>query len=319
MGNRETLSCLAVAIVLALAGCQASGTGENGSTEQGSWWNWGKKTPPPSTTSGSPFSAAATYNRQNTSETGMGLTVYDGSAHAKPASPPPATLPANAPCTNAVPPVTPGATVHLVVRYTRTLGRLRFPAAAHLPGMIGAAPTGYWVYQPANGPPVANNNGVPLCIPVYGQAANVNSGYGASLPNGNPAVPSNMAAYPVQAGPCPMNYPQNSPAMTSVNGPVNGGSPLPPNVAAGVQPANAQAIAPRPSAIFREMARPNTRRGGYLTVPPPASAPVPANQGAAAFPYVPPQTPGSGPAQVQTGFDPSHSAAVPVPATNLPR
>ena len=319
MGNRETLSCLAVAIVLALAGCQASGTGENGSTEQGSWWNWGKKTPPPSTTSGSPFSAAATYNRQNTSETGMGLTVYDGSAHAKPASPPPATLPANAPCTNAVPPVTPGATSPPGSPIYANAGPVAVPGGGAPPGMIGAAPTGYWVYQPANGPPVANNNGVPLCIPVYGQAANVNSGYGASLPNGNPAVPSNMAAYPVQAGPCPMNYPQNSPAMTSVNGPVNGGSPLPPNVAAGVQPANAPSYGAPAIGNLQGNGTPQYAPGGYLTVPPPAGAPVPANQGAAAFPYVPPQTPGSGPAQVQTGFDPSHSAAVPVPATNLPR
>ena len=91
MGTREALYCLALAIGPLLIGCQSTGGGDNGAVEHTSWWDWGYKTPLSTVTAGSPFSAAATYNRNNTSD--MGITLYDGTNRAK-SCPPPASTPA---------------------------------------------------------------------------------------------------------------------------------------------------------------------------------------------------------------------------------
>jgi len=218
--SREALCYLALVITLTLAGCQAPGGSENAGDRQGSWWDWGTKTPPPTTTSGSPFSAAATYNRNNTSN--MGLTLYDSSSHDKPASLP-TTPPAAAPCASVAPPATPGPVYPPNPAIYPNVGPGAIPGGGAVPGPV--APTGYWVYQPANGYPAPYQNGVPLCIPVYGPPTNGYPGSGSAITNGTPAATPNMSGSPAQAGAYPMNYPPNYPAMAPVNMPVN----LPPS------------------------------------------------------------------------------------------
>jgi hypothetical protein len=99
--------------------------------------------------------------------------------------------------------------------------------------MVNAAPTGYWIYQPANGYPVTNQNGMPVCIPVYGPPMNAYPGYAPPMTNGNPVPPPNLTPSPVQAGAYPMNYPPNStpnyPATAPANMPIN----LPPTGSVG--------------------------------------------------------------------------------------
>ena len=319
MASRETLCCLALAVTLALAGCQASGTSETAGAEQGSWWNWGTKTAPPSTTSGSPFSAAATYNRENTSQSQMGITLYDGSAHAKPASPPPANLPGTSPGASGVPPATPGAAYPPGSPMCAGAGPNAVPGGGP-PGMIGAAPSGYWVYQPANGYPAMNQNGAPLCVPVYGPPMNGNFGYGPPPMNGNPAATPNAAAFPVQAGSYPANYPAmaagNAAVSAPANMPVTGSPPVPPNAAAGVRPINSQGYGTPASGDPQGNVTPQYAPGGFVPgSPATAGTPMLGNQGLAAPPYALPQTSGVGPTQVPPNIDPLHSADAPAPAT----
>ncbi len=218
LGSRETLYCLALVIALTLAGCQATG-GENAGDRQGSWWNWGEKTAPPTTTSGSPFSAAATYNRNN-NPSNMGLTLYDSTSHDKPA-PPPANPTAPAPCASAPPPAAPGFAYPPNPPIYVNVAPGAVPGGNAVPGVVGSAPTGYWIYQPANGYPAPYQNGVPLCIPVYGPPANGYPGPGPAMANGNLPTPPNLSGSPVPAGAYPMNSPPNYPAMAPANVPVN--------------------------------------------------------------------------------------------------
>jgi hypothetical protein len=219
VGCRETLFFLALAIVPAVAGCQSSGS------ENGSAWDWGAKTPPPTTTNSSPFSAAATYNRNN-NPSGMGFTLYDGPAHAKPAAPqcdPPGPLPNSSGSVPSSGTTAPAGGGLYFPPGNPNPGPNAFPQGP-APGMAGPAPTGYWIYQPANGNPAAYPNGAPLLIPVYGPPAGGLPGNARAMSGGGPSPPS----LPAQTGAYPPNYPANfseprnppppdSPAGTAIN------------------------------------------------------------------------------------------------------
>jgi hypothetical protein len=227
--SRRTLCCLAFAILPAFAGCQGSGSG--GNSDEHSWWDWGAKNPPPSNKSGSPFSTAATYNRNNTSD--MGVTLYDGTSHATPTAPPcnqpaaPANpnLPANPPYTTP-PAMNPGAA---------------YPQNYPMYANAGAAPapTGYWVYQPAAGSPVVYPNGGAPVIPVYSPPQGVPGPVPGPAMQGNGPMP---APNPIGFNQ-PGAYPANNPAMVPTNPPVY--TPLPGNVPPpGLGPAEPQRANP---------------------------------------------------------------------------
>src|SRR5271157_300574 len=225
LGSRETFCCLALAMLLAISGCQAPGI---------SAWNWGPKPAPPSTANGSPISAAASGNHSNTSD--IGPTVNCGPAGSKPASPP-ANLPGALPSPSAVGPAIPGAAYPPGSPTYGNAGPNAVPGGGAPPGMGGAAPMGYWVYQPANGYPAMNQNGAPLCIPVYGPPMNGNYRYGPAPLGGNPPAPCNMAVNPVQTSAFPENCPPATQPNAPVNAPAMGSTPMPP-YGAGGQSAN---------------------------------------------------------------------------------
>ncbi len=269
MRNRELLCC--VALLLAIAGCQGSdGTGGGAM----SWW--GQKESPPSNPNGSPFSAAATYNRQNTGD--MGITLYDGSSHAKP-SPPPANPPCVMPGASPAPPMSPGPAYPPSGPMYPSYGPNPGPGGGPSPGTVGSPPTGYWVYQPANGYPVANQNGVVPCIPVYGQPMNAYPGYGP-VANGSPAMPPNTAGYPSPTSGYPVNYPSMAPANAATAAPVASNTPMLPYAAAGVQPVNAPGYgAPTIGNPQGYVPSPYAPGGFVPGSPATAGAPAPGNPG----------------------------------------
>ncbi len=207
--SRKTLCCLAIAFVGTLSGCQAPST--------------------PSSKNGSPFSEAATYNRQNTSD--MGLTIYDGTSHDKPSTPPstPPVPPSSGNC-----PQGTNYPANRPVFANPPVSAPGMPVSA--PGMAGPAPIGYWVYQPAAGYPAVSQSGFAPVIPVYGPPAGGMPGNTPAMPGGGPMSP----AVPVQPGPYAGGPATNYPAMAPGNGPVsptwNGNGSLPPTAAAGSQP-----------------------------------------------------------------------------------
>jgi len=289
----------------ALTGCQSSGGSEN-AAEHASWWDWSTKTPPSSNPNGSPFSTAATYNRQNTSE--MGLTVYDGTSHAKPPAPPP-TSPSTAPCPGAAPPANPSTVCPpgspTYVNAGPNLG----------PGVGGAAPTGYWVYQPAYGYPAINQAGGPQVIPVYGPPMGGVPGNGPMTTNGTPTMPANSARAPAY----PVNNPANFPAPAPVNTPFARGALAPPNGTVGVQPVGPPDSGAQTAGSPQPFTSPSYVQGGFPANPATAGgAPMPGSPGVMQS-YAPPQSVGVAPTQAPPSFGPSQSVDVPAPATAWPR
>ncbi len=259
--NGEVLCCLALAIGLMLAGCQTSGTNEA----------------PRSTANGSPFSAAATYNRQNTGD--MGLTLYDGAARAK-AAPPPVNPPIAAPGASAAPPAVPGTVCPPPGSVYPTAGPITFSGNGAAPNIVGAAPAGYWIYQPANGSPVTNQNGGPqYVVPVYGPPINAYPGYGATQTSGIPVAPYNMPSYPVQGTANSMNYPPMA-AVSAPGTPCAGSTPIPPSAMPGGQPLNSPGYGAPAISNPQVGIAPLYVPGGFVTgSPTTATAPVPGDPG----------------------------------------
>ena len=106
----------------------------------------------------------------------MGVTLYDGSSHAKSAAP--AATPSNAPAcpTGTAAPAIPNYAYPPGNPVPVNAAPNAIPGGGPVPAMNGVAPTGYWIYQPANPYPVMGPNNVPQVIPVYGPPMNGNCG-----------------------------------------------------------------------------------------------------------------------------------------------
>ena len=131
MASRNFYRCMAWAMAAAIAGCQSSGD----------------NSPPPSSTDRSPFSSALTYNRNN-NPSEMGLTLVNGSQNKSASSsssvsslPPPCPGVPAAPPGNVYPPPAPPYGF---------AGANAVPGGP-VPGQSAQSPSGYWLYQPANG------------------------------------------------------------------------------------------------------------------------------------------------------------------------
>ncbi len=241
MASRNFYRCMAWAMAAAIAGCQSSGD----------------NAPPPSSADRSPFSSASTYNRNN-NPSEMGLTLVNGSQNKSASSsssvsslPPPCPGVPAAPPGNVYPPPAPPYGF---------AGANAVPGGP-VPGQSAQSPSGYWLYQPANG------FGVTKVVPIYGPPNN--------LP---PVVGPPMGAGPVQTGPAqagvyPGNaapgYPPVAPNYAPVTPPYAGGAPLPqypaPQAAYPPSYVNPGSIYPQPAAA------PPFVPGGVVAGPPQAN------------------------------------------------
>jgi hypothetical protein len=201
--GRGLYCCLTATGALAIAGCQFFGDN-----------------PPQSSANGSPFSPAATNNRNN-NPSEMGLTLVDSShnkssssSNSSSALPPPCLSGQATPPGPAYPP--PGPMYGPPVS--------NYAPGGPVPGQGAPAPSGYWVYQPANG------YGVTKVVPVYGpQQGELPPGIGQPIAGGTmPPGPVQPSGYPANAA---AGYPAMSPNYNPGSVPFVGSSPVPPYAA----------------------------------------------------------------------------------------
>lgn len=166
------------------------------------------------------------------------------------------------------------------------------------------APTGFWVYQSANG------YGVTKVIPVYGPPGDQPPGNGQPIGSGPmPTGPGQSGGYPMNTSP---GYPVMAPNNVPSNGPYAGAAPAPTRSATWPgypQGYGSPSMACPPQGAMPPSYSPNGLAASQV---PAGGVPLPVYTGATEPPSYAPQSFGTGQVPTVPNYSPQ-SAAVPVP------